>query len=50
MAVIGGLVRSPGQFAGLCAAALDTQAAFQALNRCRGFLLRLFLGLGAADL
>jgi adenosylhomocysteine nucleosidase len=50
MAVIGGLARSPGQFAGLCATALDSRAAFQALTRCRDFLLRLFLGLGAADL
>jgi adenosylhomocysteine nucleosidase len=50
MAVIGGLIRSPGQFAGLSAAALDSQAAFKALNRCRGLLLRFFLGLGAADL
>jgi hypothetical protein len=50
MAVIGELVRSPGQFAGLGAAALDAQAAFRALNRGRGPLLRLFLGLGPADL
>ena len=50
MAVIGGLIRSPGQLPALGAAALDAQAAFRALNRCRGLLLRFFLGLGAADL
>ncbi len=50
MAVIGGLIRSPGQFPALGAAALDSWAAFRALNRCRGLLLRFFLGLGAADL
>jgi adenosylhomocysteine nucleosidase len=49
-AVIGGLIRSPGQFPALAAAALDSRAAFRALNRCRGFLLRFFLGLGAPDL
>jgi adenosylhomocysteine nucleosidase len=48
-AVIGGLIRSPGQFPALGAAALDAQAAFKTLNRCRGLLLRFFLGLGAAD-
>jgi hypothetical protein len=50
LALIGGLVRFPGQFAGLRAAALDSRAAFQALNRCRGLLPGLFLGLGAAHL
>jgi hopanoid-associated phosphorylase len=50
MALVGGLIRSPGQFAGLRAAALDSKAAFQALNRCRSLLPGLFLGLGAADL
>jgi adenosylhomocysteine nucleosidase len=50
MALIGGLIRSPGQFAGLCAVALDSRAAFQALNRCRGLLPGLFLGLGPSDL
>ena len=50
MAVIGGLIRSPGQFPALGAAALDSWAAFRALNRCRGLLLRFFLGLGAPDL
>ena len=50
LALIGGLVRFPGQFAGLRAAALDSRAAFQALKCCRGLLPGLFLGLGAADL
>ena len=49
LAVVGGLIRSPGQFAGLRAAARDSRAAFQALKRCRGLLPGLFLGLGAAD-
>ena len=40
-AVIGELIRFPGQFTGLLAAARDSKAAFRALNRCRG----LFLGL-----
>ena len=44
------LIRSPGQFPGLSAAARDSQAAFRALNRCRGLLLSLFLGLGPAHL
>jgi adenosylhomocysteine nucleosidase len=47
-AVIAGLIRSPGQFIGLLAAARDSQAAFQALNRCRSLLPGLFLGLGPA--
>ena len=50
VAVIGGLLRSPGQIAGLGAAALDAQAAFRALTRCRRLLLRLFPGLVGADL
>jgi hopanoid-associated phosphorylase len=49
-AVLGGLVRSPGQFAGLVAAARDGRAAFGALGRCRGLLPGLFLGLGPANL
>ena len=49
-AVIGALVRSPSQFAGLRALAADSGAAFRALKRCRGLLPGLFLGLGAADL
>ena len=49
-AVIGELIRSPGQFTGLCAAARDSQAAFRALNRCCGLLPSLFLGLGLANL
>ena len=49
-AVIGELIRSPVQFAGLRALAADSRAAFGALKRCRGLLPGLFLGLGAADL
>ena len=49
-AVLGDLVRSPGQFAGLVAAARDGRAAFRALSRCRGLLTGLFLGLGPANL
>lgn len=49
-AVLGGLVRSPGQFTGLVAAARDGRAAFRALSRCRGLLPGLFLGLGPANL
>ena len=49
-ALFGKLVRSPGQFAGLVAAARDGQAAFRTLSRCRGFLPGLFLGLGPANL
>ena len=48
-AVIGELIRAPWQFAGLSALAADTRAAFRALERCRGLLPALFLGLGAAD-
>ena len=47
--VIGALIRSPSQFAGLRALAADSRAAFRALKRC-GLLPGLFLGLGAADL
>lgn len=50
VAVIRELIRSPGQLAALWAAALDSRAAFKALNRCRGLLPGLFVGLGAADL
>jgi adenosylhomocysteine nucleosidase len=50
LAVIGELIRSPSQLAGLRALAADSGAAFRALNRCRGLLPGLFLGLGAADL
>jgi adenosylhomocysteine nucleosidase len=49
-AVFGDLVRSPGQFTGLVAAARDGRAAFRALSRCRGLLPGLFLGLGPANL
>ena len=49
VAVIGELIRSPGQFSRLRAAARDSRAAFQALERCRGLLPGLFLGLGAAE-
>jgi adenosylhomocysteine nucleosidase len=50
LAVVGGLLRSPGQFAGLRAAARDSAAAFRALKCCRGLLPGLFLGLGTADI
>ena len=50
LAVIGDLIRSPGQFAGLRALAADSGAAFRALNRCRSLLPGLFLGLGPANL
>jgi adenosylhomocysteine nucleosidase len=46
-AVIGGLIRSPGQFPGLIAAARDSSRAFRALGRCRR-LPGLFLDLGLA--
>ena len=49
-AVIRELIRSPGQLAGLGAAALDSRAAFRALSRCRRLLPGLFLGLGPADI
>jgi adenosylhomocysteine nucleosidase len=48
LAVVGGLIRSPGQFSGLRAAARDSAAAFRALKR-GGLLPGLFLGLGTAD-
>jgi adenosylhomocysteine nucleosidase len=50
LALIGALVRSPGQLAGLGAAARDSRAAFQTLKRCGRLLPGLFLGLGPADL
>jgi adenosylhomocysteine nucleosidase len=49
VAIIGALIRSPSQFAGLRALAADSRAAFQALKRCRSLLPGLFLGLGPAD-
>ena len=48
-AVIREVIRFPRQLAGLGAAALDSRAAFQSLNRCRRLLPGLFLGLGPAD-
>ena len=48
VAVIGELMRFPGQLAGLIAAARDSRAAFRALDRCRGLLPSLFLSLGLA--
>jgi adenosylhomocysteine nucleosidase len=49
VAIIGALIRSPSQFAGLRALAADSRAAFRALKRCRSLLPGLFLGLGPAD-
>jgi adenosylhomocysteine nucleosidase len=49
-ALVRGLIRSPRQLAGLPAAAFDSRVAFRALNRCRGLLPGLFLGLRPADL
>ena len=49
MALIGGLIRSPGQLAGVHAAFRDSRGAFRALKRCRGLLPGLFLGLGPAE-
>ena len=49
VAIIGALIRSPSQFAGLRAVATDSGAAFRALKRCRSLLPGLFLGLGSAD-
>ncbi len=49
-AVIAGLIRSPGEFRGLCAAARDSKAAFRALQRCGDLLPGLFLGLGLPHL
>jgi hypothetical protein len=49
-AAMGELIRSPGQFAGLLAAARDSRMAFRTLSRCRGALRGFFLGLGLADL
>jgi adenosylhomocysteine nucleosidase len=48
-AVIQGLIRSPGQFPGLMAAARDSNAALRTLGRCRA-VPDLFLGLGLAHL
>jgi hopanoid-associated phosphorylase len=48
-AMIQGLIRSPGQFPGLIAAARDSKAALQALGRCRA-APDLFVGLGLAHL
>ncbi len=48
-AVVGALIRSPRQFAGLRVLAADSRAAFDALKRCRSLLPGLFLGLGAPD-
>ena len=49
-AVVGELLRSPGQLAGLVATALDSRVAFRALSRCRGLLPGLFFGFGPANL
>jgi adenosylhomocysteine nucleosidase len=49
-AIMGELIRSPWQLAGLRALATDSGAAFRALKRCRSLLPGLFLGLGAADI
>jgi adenosylhomocysteine nucleosidase len=49
-ALVRGLIRSPRQLAGFPAAAFDSRVAFRALNRCRGLLPGLFLGLRPADL
>jgi adenosylhomocysteine nucleosidase len=49
-ALLRGIIRSPGQLAGFPAAAFDSRVAFRALNRCRGLLPGLFLGLRPADL
>ncbi len=49
LAVMGELIRSPRQFAGLRAAARESSAAFESLKRCRSLLPGLFLGLGAAN-
>jgi len=49
-ALVRGLIRSPRQLAGFPAAAFDSRVAFRALNRCRGLLPGLFLGLSPADL
>ena len=48
-AIVGELIRSPWQLAGLRALAADSGAAFEALKRCRSLLPGLFLGLGATD-
>ena len=46
-AVVRALVRSPGQFAGLCAVARDSWSAMSALRRARRPLDAVFLDLGA---
>ena len=46
--VLGELIRFPGQFTGLLAAARDSKAAFRALTRCRGLLPSPFFGFGLA--
>jgi adenosylhomocysteine nucleosidase len=48
-AIVGELIRSPWQLAGVSALSADSRAAFDALKRCRSLLPGLFLGLGAAD-
>lgn len=49
-ALVRGLIGSPRQLAAFTAAAFDSRVAFRALNRCRGLLPGLFLGLRPADL
>ena len=48
-AIVGELIRSPWQLAGLRALAADSRVAFLALKRCRSLLPGLFLGLSAPD-
>ena len=48
-AVVGELIRSPGQLVGLRALAADSTAAFEALKSCGSLLPGLFLSLGAPD-
>ena len=50
LAVLMGLLRSPGQIAGLLPLARDSRKAFAALERCGRLLPGLFVGLGGADL
>jgi adenosylhomocysteine nucleosidase len=49
-AMIGGLIRSSGQFRGLREAARDGKAAFGTLRSCGSLLSSFFLGLGPAHL
>ncbi len=49
-AVVARLVRSPGQAVSLVRVARDSGIAFSSLQRCRGLLPRIFLGLGLTDL